>query len=281
MGSLELDTEQLQSLMRDFYILTGVKIAVFDNECNEIAAYPNGHCAFCSLLRSSPVAEQLCKQSDNKSFDICRQAKKLVIYHCHAGLVEATAPLIFDGLVIGYIMFGQITDQPDRKAVKDRLSSLLQQYNLPPKNDLGIRYKSTEQIHATAKILEACILYVLQKEMISLEKEQFIFKLNQYIKKHISGPITVEMLCDAFSYSRSRLYDLTNRYLGMGVAKYIVNKRIEMAKHLLKNTDLPVFSVAEQTGFSDYNHFCHVFKSRTGASATKYRKDWQQKYTEK
>jgi len=281
MGSLELDREQLQSLMRDFYTLSGVKIAVFDNEFNEVAAYPNGHCAFCSLLRSNPAAKQCCEQSDNNSFDTCRQSKKLVIYHCHAGLVEATAPLILDGLVIGYIMFGQITDQPDSKAVKAQLFSLLRQYRLPTPDNLGIKYKSTRQIHAIAKILEACILYVLQKEIISLEKQQFIFNLNQYIKEHISEPITVESLCDAFSYSRSRLYDLTNRYLGMGIAKYIVNKRIDTAKHLIKNTDMPLSSVSEQTGFSDYNHFCHVFKARTGLSASQYRKRQQLKYTDK
>ena len=57
----------------------------------------------------------------------------------------------------------------------------------------------------------------------------------------------------------------------MGIAAYIKKLRMEKAKELLKQTDLTISQVAAQTGFSDYNYFCRVFKKETGIPAKKYR----------
>ena len=43
-----------------------------------------------------------------------QRKKDLIFYHCHAGLVECVAPIKSGRRVIGYVMFGQITDQKDK-----------------------------------------------------------------------------------------------------------------------------------------------------------------------
>ena len=239
--TLSLNRESLLSLMKDFFLLTGFKIALFDASGNEILSYPEKHCAFCALIRSCPEGIKKCNESNQKSFIRCEKTRELVIYHCHAGLLEVTAPLIDNDSVIGYIMFGQITS------------------------------KSSEQIFAAAKILEACTFYVLLKDMIRLQRENFIQNLNQFLLSHLSEDLSVERLMQEFHLSKNKLYDSCSRYLNVGIAEHIKNLRITEAKKLLKETDLSVREISDKVGFNDYNYFCRVFKKEVGMPANRFR----------
>ena len=86
-------------------------MVIFDDHYNEIAAYPVDETGtFCSFMRQNNEFDKQCIKCDRISFEKCRKTGKLSIYPCHAGLIEATAPLISDGKIVGYAMFGQITN---------------------------------------------------------------------------------------------------------------------------------------------------------------------------
>lgn len=53
--------------------------------------------------------------------------------------------------------------------------------------------------------------------------------------------------------------------------RYVIVRRIERAKHLLRTSDLPVVEVAVQTGFSSQSHLATVFKRAVGATPGGYR----------
>ncbi len=273
--TLNLNKDSLLSLFMDFHLLTGIKIALFNESGKEILSYPDSHCPFCSFIRSSAEGEHNCEMSNENSFRRCQMTKKLEIYHCHAGLIETTAPLIDDGIVIGYIMFGQVTDEPDVKKIEASLRAAAARYN----NEYGnldtsiynISYKSNEQIHATAKILEACTLYVLLNNMISLRRENFIRNLNQFLITHLSEDLSVDRLTEEFNISKNKLYDSCAKYMSIGIAEHIKNLRIEEAKRLLTETDLQVHQISDKVGFNDYNYFCRIFKKEVGMPAKKYR----------
>lgn len=274
--TLNLNIPSLKELMKDFYILTGIKIVIFDSDYHEILAYPQTHCAFCSLMQSNEASHLKCLESNEQSFLHCRQSSKLFTYHCHAGLVEATAPLIDNGSVIGYAMFGQISDSQDEKEMAKHLRSVIDSYHLSDQAGDSRIYqvtrKTQEQILAAAKILEACTIYVLLKEMISLRRENFMKNLNSFLLEHLSEDLSVERLMQEFHVSRNRLYDSCNQYLGTGIAEHIKSLRIREARLLLKETDLSILEVADRVGFPDYNYFCRVFKKETGMPARQYRK---------
>jgi AraC-like DNA-binding protein len=274
--SLYLDNPKIKELMEDFYTLTGIKIVIFDSDYLEILSYPEEHCGFCRLMHNDPKTRQHCLQSNKESFEHCKKSGELIVYQCHAGLIEATAPLIDNGVIIGYIMFGQITDIGDKEEFLERMRLVCKKYQikLPDYGDTfsDIKLKSREEIRAAAKILEACTFYVLLKEMIYLEKEQFVRRMNMYIETHLSEEITVSDLCSEFQISRSKLYEVSEQYLGMGIAEYIKRKRMKAAKQYLKNTEKSVSEISEIVGFSDYNYFCRVFKKEVGIPAKKYRK---------
>lgn len=47
--------------------------------------------------------------------------------------------------------------------------------------------------------------------------------------------------------------------------------RLDNAKYLLKNTNLSVDEICNQTGFNSLSYFCRVIKSKTGHTAVEYR----------
>lgn len=64
---------------------------------------------------------------------------------------------------------------------------------------------------------------------------------------------------------------MSMKYLGIGIAKYIKNKKLNKAKDLLKNTEDSIYDISMKVGFSDYNYFCRTFKKEVTISAKKYR----------
>lgn len=261
--------------MKQFYILTGIRTVLFDDNYNEIISYPTESTSFCSHIRCIPELAEQCRQSDRESFRQCRKKKSLTVYRCHAGLIEATAPLMDEkGIIIGYVMFGQITDNKNKNLLVDSLCKLCSAYI--PDSDIRekaqkIKYKSNKQILAAAKILDACTSYILHRELVKPAKKQLLDKIDKYIDEHLNEKITVEVLCNEFNISRTRLYELMGKQISGGIAAYIKQKRLTAAKELLKNTDMPISEVAYSTGFDDYSYFLRVFKKQYNISPRKMR----------
>lgn len=274
--NLTLNTTKLLELMKDFHILTGIKIVIFDNDYNEILSYPDSHCNFCALMHGNPETKKKCIESNERSFQKCQKTSKLEIYHCHAGLVEATAPLIDNNVVIGYIMFGQISDLDRQEDLIKKLGTVIEHYKLTVPIEgpdlFDITQKTSEQILAAAKILEACTFFVLLTDMVSLRRQNFMNNVNTFLIEHLSEDLSIERLMEEFQISRNKLYASTTSYLGVGIAEHIRNLRIQEAKRMLVETTLPIHVISDKVGFNDYNYFCRIFKKMVGIPAKQYRK---------
>ena len=193
------------------------------------------------------------------------------MYKCHAGLIECTAPILQKNTIIGYIMFGQISDRTDKA---EFLSALSSRYPGEEQKIRKIKFRSTAQLIAASKILEACISYILEKEMVRPSRVLLFSRVEEYIDAHLGEALNIDALCRAFSVSRTHLYDVMRPYMRGGIAGYIKEKRLSKAKELLKTTDLSVSEISERVGFADYNYFIRNFKKRFGLSAKKYQKTY-------
>lgn len=268
---VKFEIKELHDLMKNFYILTGIRIVILDESYREIVSYPEGNIPFCAYMRQNPAFETLCQQSDRESFEKCRKTQRLNMYSCHAGLIEASMPIMENGAIIGYIMFGQIANKKDKDSFLQDLSGKCAGYGIPvPKEKIEkIRYKSNQQLVAAANILETCTSYILQKNLIKPSRIQLFNMVDQYITEHMDDNITVESLCETFNISRTRLYTAMKPYVNGGIAAYIRKKRLELAKELLKTTDMGISEICDRVGFSDYNYFLRAFKKQYGLSPKK------------
>ncbi len=61
------------------------------------------------------------------------------------------------------------------------------------------------------------------------------------------------------------------KVLGRSMLQEIQRVRIERAKHLLVETDLPMRTVASRSGFSTQQRLAAVFRQMTGEPPTVYR----------
>lgn len=272
--ALLFQDEALIGLMQDFYLLTGIKIVLFDENYTELISYPLDKKTFCMHMRENAEFDHKCKVSDESFCRKCSVTKTLEIYKCHAGLTEAIAPIKDNGRIIGYMMFGQVTDNKDREAFTLQMKALCKTYKIDKDLDKSIKkikYKNTRQILAAAKILDALTEYILLKEMIHPSGKQLIDEIESFIDNHISEEITIERLCKEFKISRTKLYDIAKQHLGKGIAAFIKDKRLLKAKNLIKSTDMKIAEISYAVGFSDYNYFLREFKRKYGVSSKAYR----------
>ena len=173
-------------------------------------------------------------------------------------------------------MFGQITDNPDKSELFSRAQRLSDDFNfdfsqLSHSID-SISYKTSEQIRSAAKIMEACTSYIINRELIIPENNRIFEGAKAYIEAHLGDTIEVEDICGELNVGRTKLYEIFNKEIKMGVSKYILRRRMHRAKKLLKTTDLPIPEIADSVGFADYNYFGRVFKKTYGKSPRSYKK---------
>ncbi len=271
---LKINFEKLDGIMQAFYLLTGIKIIIFDEKRNVIRSYPENDCAFCKKIKSYSHTSKKCTKNDIDIFASCKKDGQLKLYTCHAGLVEGCAPLSQGGKILGYIMFGQISDLPSRDALLQNITNVCSENNLDEKLfhklSKSIKLKSYDDIMASAKIFEACISYIILNEMLTPELDKTMQKCEEYIDSHIDS-VNVEALCKYMNLSRTVLYDIFRKKTSLGVATFIRNKRLQKAKELLPVNELSISEIASKCGFDDYNYFSRVFKQKFGQSARSYR----------
>lgn len=118
---LQFNTVSLYQVLRDFYTLTSIRIVIFDADFREVLAYPQEKEGFCALLRADPAGEAVCQVSDKGGCLKCAKSKELVIYRCHAGLIEAVVPIMDKSGVLAYVMFGQIVPLESCESTKAKI----------------------------------------------------------------------------------------------------------------------------------------------------------------
>lgn len=90
-----------------------------------------------------------------------------------------------------------------------------------------------------------------------------------YINENISQIISVQELSDHFFLSKSYLCRIFKRSTGTTISKYIIARRITIAKALL-NSGCSVTQAYEGSGFTDYSNFFKAFNKAVGMSPKKY-----------
>ena len=92
------------------------------------------------------------------------------------------------------------------------------------------------------------------------------------IYREPNKPYTVESLAERISLSMPHFQALYKEEFGISCYEDVINARLEKARYYLKNTSLPVKTVAELCGYANDVHFIRQFRQRTGMTAGEYRK---------
>ena len=93
-----------------------------------------------------------------------------------------------------------------------------------------------------------------------------------YIAEHLNESITLEELAKVAEISPNYLIALFRQSIGMTPHKYVVLKRVEQARMLLKHRDLTLLEIAQRCGFQDQSQFTTVFRRYAGITPGQLRR---------
>jgi len=90
--------------------------------------------------------------------------------------------------------------------------------------------------------------------------------------EYISYDFSIQQVADRFGVSVSNLsHQFRNRF-STTISAYVCEKRMEKAKELLSQTDLPLRSLVRDIGYHDTSSFIKKFKQHTGHTPGEYRR---------
>ena len=95
--------------------------------------------------------------------------------------------------------------------------------------------------------------------------------VSNYVRRHLSEPISVEAMAEEFFLSRPHLSTKFKQETGVTLTDFILNEKTEEAKRLLRYSDKTASAISAYLGFSSQGHFAKVFKKYAGLTPNEYR----------
>lgn len=96
-------------------------------------------------------------------------------------------------------------------------------------------------------------------------------KIKNYIDSHYSENITLDFLAELTYINKFHLVHSFTKQVGLSPINYVINKRIDESKNLLRTTNYSVRDIASIVGFSNSSYFSQMFKKIIGESPKSFR----------
>ena len=103
-------------------------------------------------------------------------------------------------------------------------------------------------------------------------KQAKLQTMMQYIQDHYGEELTLEMIADSASVSKSGALHIFQSGIRISPVAYLIRYRLARAAELLCTTRKSVSAIAEETGFASAGYFCRKFRQHYHMSANTYRK---------
>ena len=276
-----LNKTEGESLLRDFYTLSGLRTVLFDNYGRDTLSYPASLPEFCRLVRSTRQGEEACLQCDQTACRRARTERRPVVYTCHSGLTEVIMPLRAGEETIGYFLLCHIVQEDEREQSWERCRERCAPY---VSDEAVLRAAwdelprvSGDFLRASSSLLLLAAHAVIEAQMVRVVSDSMTTRLEKYVDDHLEQSLTSERICTALGVSRTALYHLATDAYGCGISEYITRRRIRRAQELLIRTNQGGVDICNQCGFNNYNYFIRVFKKQTGFTPKMYRKQFAER----
>ena len=108
-----------------------------------------------------------------------------------------------------------------------------------------------------------------RKEEPVATQDSTVYNVLGYINEHYNENLTLDELANRFFVSKYHLSREFQRLVGTSVHRYIVQKRLVMAKQML-SAGKPSSEVYQHCGFGDYSNFYRAFRAEYQISPKEY-----------
>ncbi len=123
-------------------------------------------------------------------------------------------------------------------------------------------------VHDQMALDYVCRMRNLKKRIASSKQ---VAEVIDYIYVHIMDRITIHELASAISISPAHLSRIFKQETGISVSEYIRQRKIDMAKNLLRFSDYDFADIAAMLSYSSQSHFIQHFRTQMGMTPKAYR----------
>lgn len=118
---------------------------------------------------------------------------------------------------------------------------------------------------------EAVMVPPLAPELTEKQERLVIEQIRKWIHDHLHEDLTLLDLSRRFHYSVSYISMLFKKEIGTGFQEYLLDCRMQRAKHLLLDPALRISHIAQQVGYTNPKAFSIAFHKACGIPPTEYR----------
>lgn len=188
---------------------------------------------------------QSAKQFAETIFNRCNQHNTNIIKMIYGGPINSPIDVqfMYDGTDIkGYIGGSAFERIPAEQTLKQITQA----------------FKRTNDFHYEA---------LIEKIIDGLgSRDDYIEFVKKYIRVNYMEEIKLNELAEILNLSRSYLSTLFKKEVGISFTEYLIDFRLNRAIEILAKDNLPLHSVAEMVGYSNYAQFSKIFKKQKGVA---------------
>lgn len=130
--------------------------------------------------------------------------------------------------------------------------------------------------HLAALIFNNILVHLksnnLETQNISKHTSKHINIIEGYINNNIYNKFTLSDIAEHMFLSPTQISRIIKKEYGCSFSALVTEKRLAIAAVMLKNTDMKISEIANQT-FCTEKYFYNMFKAKYGMSPLKYRKE--------
>lgn len=174
--------------------------------------------------------------------------------------------------------------RPDKIFVRD--GSLFTCGGVTAGIDLCLALLAEDFGHALAvKVAKRLIVYIRRDGgqsqyspylAVGPEEDSIVSKARRYVDDHIADAFSIEELADAVGVSRRTFSRVFAKHAKVSPSVFVEQVRVDFAKKLLEQTDVPLKTIAFRSGFHSSTHMRMIFSRRLDITPKEYRQRFQE-----
>ena len=270
------DTVDVNAILKDFYLVSGIRISIHDEEFNEIYSYPSEHNPFCRCIQTNKSVFKDCQHNDAKAFAKVKETGEVMVYKCSRGLYEAVAPIYHYGKLSGYLMMGQICDNTPASIeyIEDKATKILGDRKKAEEISKTVKAIDKELINSYINIMIVLAEYLTGTNKLFANNDKLPQLVKEYINKNYASKITLTILSQKFGCCNATLTKSFKKEYNFTIMGYLNEVRLEKAEGFVRKTRNSFKEISADCGFYDQNYFSKSFTKRYGLSPSDYRKKY-------
>lgn len=103
-------------------------------------------------------------------------------------------------------------------------------------------------------------------------QNSIIDMVKKYVQEELHQNISLKKISEALHFNCAYLGQKFKSEEQISFNEYLLQQRMEKAKHLLESTEMRIYEISREVGYSETDWFYKKFKEYTGTSANEYRK---------